>query len=31
MWTLRHEQGIALPVKDYWDFVDLVTVSTRAA
>jgi adenosine deaminase len=26
MWTLAHEQGIALPVKDYWDFVDLVTV-----
>jgi adenosine deaminase len=27
MWTLAHEQGIALPVKNYWDFVDLVTVS----
>jgi hypothetical protein len=26
MWTLAHEQGIALPVKDYWAFVDLVTV-----
>jgi adenosine deaminase len=26
MWTLAHEQGIALPVKDYWEFVDLVTV-----
>ncbi|HXV57359.1 MAG TPA: hypothetical protein VD704_05780, partial [Gaiellaceae bacterium] len=26
MWTLAHEQGIALPVKDYWDFVELVTV-----
>lgn len=26
MWTLAHEQGIALPVKDYWDFVGLVTV-----
>ena len=26
MWSLAHEQGIALPVKDYWDFVDLVTV-----
>lgn len=27
MWTLAHEQGIALPVKDYWEFDDLVTVS----
>ena len=26
-WTLAHEQGIALPVKDYWEFSDLVTVS----
>jgi adenosine deaminase len=26
MWTLAHEQGIALPVKDYWDFEDLVSV-----
>jgi adenosine deaminase len=27
LWTLAHEQGIALPVKDYWEFVELVTVS----
>src|ERR671934_1392299 len=27
LWTLAHEQGIALPVKDYWDFDRLVTVS----
>jgi adenosine deaminase len=27
MWTLAHEQGIALPVKDYWEFERLVTVS----
>jgi len=27
MWSLAHEQGIALPVKDYWEFADLVTVS----
>src|SRR5437016_11053013 len=27
LWTLAHEQGIALPVKDYWEFVALVTVS----
>jgi adenosine deaminase len=26
MWTLAHEQGIALPVKDYWDFEKLVTI-----
>ena len=29
MWTLAHEQGIALPVKDYWDFVELVTIDPR--
>jgi len=29
MWTLAHEQGIALPVKDYWEFVDLVTIDPR--
>ena len=29
MWTLAHEQGIALSVKDYWEFVDLVTVDAR--
>jgi adenosine deaminase len=29
MWTLAHEQGIALPVKDYWDFEDLVSVDPR--
>src|SRR6187549_263425 len=27
MWSLAHEQGIALPVKDYWEFDKLVTVS----
>ena len=27
MWSLAHEQGIALPVKDYWEFDQLVTVS----
>src|SRR5215218_5407436 len=27
LWSLAHEQGIALPVKDYWEFVSLVTVS----
>src|ERR671935_2198952 len=29
LWTLAHEQGIALPVKDYWDFDRLVTVDPR--
>jgi adenosine deaminase len=27
MWTLAHEQGIALPVKDYWEFDRLVRIS----
>src|ERR1700746_315972 len=27
LWSLAHRQGVALPVKDYWDFDQLVTVS----
>jgi adenosine deaminase len=27
LWSISHEQGIALPVKDYWEFERLVTVS----
>src|SRR3954470_23555596 len=27
LWSLAHSQGIALPVKDFWDFDRLVTVS----
>jgi adenosine deaminase len=27
MWSLAHEQGISLPVKDFWAFDSLVTVS----
>jgi adenosine deaminase len=27
LWSLAHEQGIALPVKDFWEFDGLVTVS----
>src|SRR5512140_1758206 len=27
LWSPAHRQGIALPVKDYWDFDRLVTVS----
>jgi adenosine deaminase len=26
LWSLAHEQGIALPVKDYWEFDRLITV-----
>src|ERR1700751_2653608 len=27
LWTLAHEQGIALPVKDYWEFDSLVPIA----
>jgi adenosine deaminase len=27
LWSLAHEQGIALPAKDFWEFDALVTVS----
>jgi adenosine deaminase len=27
LWSLAHEQGISLPVKDFWEFDALVTVS----
>ena len=27
LWSLAHEQGIALPTRDYWEFDRLVTVS----
>ena len=27
LWSLAHEQGIALPVKDFWEFDALVTLS----
>ncbi|MBM3461290.1 MAG: amidohydrolase family protein [Armatimonadetes bacterium] len=26
MWSIAHTQGIKLPTKDYWEFVDLITV-----
>jgi adenosine deaminase len=29
MWTLAHEQGISLPVKDYWDFEKLISIDAR--
>lgn len=27
MWTIAHRQGIKLPVKEYWDFEDMITMS----
>ncbi|MGH2501427.1 MAG: adenosine deaminase family protein [Ktedonobacterales bacterium] len=27
MWSIAHQQGIRLPGKSYWDFVELITVS----
>ncbi|MGD1055433.1 MAG: adenosine deaminase [Nitrososphaerales archaeon] len=30
MWEIAHAQGIRLPTKDYWKFVDLVTVTPRS-
>ena len=27
MWSIAHQQGIRLPTKDYWQFVDLISVS----
>jgi len=29
MWEIAHAQGIRLPTKDYWRFVDLITVNPR--
>lgn len=29
LWELAHEQGIRLPEKNYWKFLDLVTVNNR--
>lgn len=29
MWSIAHQQGFKLPVKDYWEFVDLITVNPR--
>src|SRR5436309_6337537 len=30
MWGIAHDQGIRLPTKDYWEFVDLITVRKQA-
>ncbi len=29
LWSLAHQQGLKLPTKDYWEFVDLVTINTK--
>ena len=29
MWGIAHQQGIRLPTKDYWEFVDLITIGKR--
>ncbi len=29
MWEVAHAQGIRLPTKDYWRFVDMITVNPR--
>jgi adenosine deaminase len=29
MWSIAHSQGIRLPTKDYWKFVDMITVNPR--
>lgn len=27
MWSIAHQQGLRLPVKDYWEFQELITVN----
>ena len=29
MWSIAHQQGFKLPVKDYWEFRDLITINPR--
>jgi adenosine deaminase len=29
LWSIAHQQGFKLPVRDYWDFVELITVNPR--
>jgi adenosine deaminase len=29
MWSIAHQQGFKLPVKSYWEFVDLITINPR--
>src|SRR5438874_12315990 len=30
MWGIAHDPGIRLPTKDYWEFVDLITLRKQA-
>ena len=27
MWSIAHQQGLRLPVKDYWEFVEMITIN----
>ncbi len=29
MWSIANQQGFKLPVRDYWEFVDLITINPR--
>ena len=29
MWGIAHSQGIKLPTKDYWEFRDMITATSR--
>ncbi len=29
MWAIAHQQGLRLPVRNYWEFLDLITVSAE--
>lgn len=29
MWEIAHQQGLRLPVKDYWEFVELITINPQ--
>ncbi|MCL5675312.1 MAG: hypothetical protein M1611_01735, partial [Candidatus Marsarchaeota archaeon] len=29
MWEIAHAQGIKLPTKDYWNFVDMITANPK--
>ncbi len=29
LWSIAHSQGIKLPTKDYWEFVDLIVLSSQ--
>jgi adenosine deaminase len=29
MWAIAHEQGLRLPARSYWQFIDLITVSDK--